>query len=139
MKRRFPPLLHNLPESRMASAKQPKTDSALLRITGELTIYRAAELKQVLLAELTELADPAPLEVDLSGVTNIDTAGVQLLMLAKKTAQAGQRELRLVAHSPAVIEVFELLNLAAYFGDPLVIASRATAARPSTPSAARHE
>lgn len=110
-----------------------KNNSPLLRITGDLTIYRAAELKQALLAELTQLANPAPLEIDLSGVTEIDTAGLQLLMLAKKTAQAQQRELRLVAHSPAVTEVFELLNLAAYFGDPLVIA-----ARPSTPSAARY-
>lgn len=126
----------------MTSAKQPKSDSALLRITGELTIYRAAELKQALLADLADLAeraDPAPLEIDLSGVTDIDTAGVQLLMLAKKTAQTQQRTLRLVAHSPAVAEIFELLNLAAYFGDPLVIASRASAfgARPSTPFAGR--
>ena len=95
------------------------SNASALRIDGELTIFRAAELKQVL------LADPPPLEIDLSGVTEIDTAGVQLLMLAKKTAQAAGRELRLVAHSPAVIDVFELLNVAAYFGDPLVMASRA--------------
>ena len=88
---------------------------AALHIEGELTIFRARELKPVLLAA------PQPLEIDLSGVTEIDTAGVQLLMLAKKTAQAAQSELRLVAHSPAVIEVFELLNLAAFFDDPLVM------------------
>ena len=87
-----------------------------LRIEGEFTIFRAAELKPVLLDE------PAPTEIDLSGVTEIDTAGVQLLMLAKKEALAAQRELRLVGHSPAVLEVFELLNVAAYFSDPLVMA-----------------
>ena len=105
----------------------------VFRIEGELTIFRAQELKQAL------LADPVPLEIDLSGVTDIDTAGVQLLMLAKKTAQAARRELRLVAHSPAVIEVFELLNVAAYFDDPLVMASRtdASAERSSKASAAR--
>ena len=65
---------------------------------------------------------PAPTEIDLSGVTEIDTSGVQLLMLAKKEALAAQRELRLVGHSPAVLEVFELLNVAAYFSDPLVMA-----------------
>lgn len=105
---------------------------AVLRIEGELTIYRAAEFKQTL---LDAVAGAAVLELDLSGVTDIDTAGLQLLMLAKKTAQAAQRELRLVAHSPAVTDLFELLNLAAFFGDPLVIASRAKAA---PPSAARH-
>ncbi len=42
-------------------------------------------------------------------------------MLAKRTAQALKAELQLVAHSPAVVEVFELLNIAAFFGDHLVI------------------
>ena len=88
-----------------------------LRIEGELTIFRAMELKPEL------LTDPLPEEINLAGVTEIDTAGVQLLMLAKRTALAQQRELHLVAHSPAVIEVFELLNVAAYFGDPLVMDS----------------
>lgn len=90
---------------------------APLRIEGELTIFRAMELKPVLLAE------PLPQEIDLAGVTEIDTAGVQLLLLAKKMALAQQRELHLVGHSPAVMEVFELLNVAAFFGDPLVMAS----------------
>ena len=58
-------------------------------------------------------------------MTEIDTAGVQLLMLAKQEALRQQRELRLVGHSPAVLEVFELLNVAAYFSDPLVMAARA--------------
>ena len=88
-----------------------------LRIEGELTIFRAMELKPEL------LADPLPEEINLAGVSEIDTAGVQLLMLAKRTAQAQHRTLHLVAHSPAVIEVFELLNVAAYFGDPLIMDS----------------
>lgn len=93
------------------------TASSVLRIDGELTIFRAMELK------LTMLADPLPEEIDLSGITELDTAGVQLLMLVKRTALAQQRELRLVGHSPAVMEVFELFNMAAYFGDPLVMDS----------------
>jgi anti-anti-sigma regulatory factor len=60
-------------------------------------------------------------------VSEIDTAGVQLLMLAKQAALARNSELRLTGHSPAVLEVFELLNVAAYFSDPLVMASRVDA------------
>ncbi len=93
------------------------SSAGVLKIEGELTIFRALELKPAL------LADPAPTEIDLSAVTEIDTAGVQLLMLAKRTALEAKRELRLVAHSAAVIEVFELLNVAAYFGDHLVMDS----------------
>jgi len=97
------------------------SQSTTLRIEGELTIFRAMELKPVMLP-----ASPLT-EIDLSGVTELDTAGVQLLMLAKKTALAEKRELHLVGHSPAVIEVFELLNVVAYFGDHLVMDSRASA------------
>ena len=95
--------------------------SLVLKITGEFTIFRATELKQALLCE------PPPVEIDLSGVTEIDTAGVQLLMLAKKEALAAQRELHLVAHSPAVIEVFDLLNVGEYFDDLMVMDARAQA------------
>lgn len=95
----------------------------VLRLEGEFTIFRAMELKPML------LASPPVDEIDLSGVTEIDTAGVQLLMLAKKTALAQQRNLKLVAHSPAVLEVFELLNVVAYFGDHLVMESRTATTR----------
>lgn len=97
--------------------------AASLALDGEVTIYRAAELKPQLLQALA-LAG-AGLEIDLSAVTELDTAGLQLLMLAKQEARALQRELRLVGHSPAVLEVFELLNVAAYFGDPLIVAAPA--------------
>jgi len=102
----------------MTTDNVSRTDKAALRIDGELTIYRATELKQSLLAALDQTQE---LEVDLAAVTELDTAGVQILMLLKRQALATERKLHLVAHSPPVLEVFELLNLAAYFGDPLVI------------------
>ena len=91
-----------------------------LRIDGELTIYRAAELKQTLLAAVAEHAE---LEVDLSQVSEFDSAGLQLLLLAKREAGAAGRTLRLVDHSPAVVEVLDLFDLVAHFGDPLVVAA----------------
>lgn len=98
------------------------SDTHTLRIEGELTIFRAAELKPLLFAE------PPATEIDLSAVTEIDSAGLQLLMLAKKTALAQGRELHLTGHSEAVVDVFELLNVAAYFGDPMVMDSRSRSA-----------
>jgi anti-sigma B factor antagonist len=91
-----------------------------LRIEGEMTIYRAAELKETL---MTALEHPAGLEIDLSGVTEIDSAGIQLLLLAKRSTTANQRPLRLIGHSSAVTDAFDLLNLVGYFGDPIVIPS----------------
>ena len=95
--------------------------TATLCLDGEVTIYRAAELRDTLLSTISKLAPGEALELDLAEVSEIDSAGVQLLMAARKTAQASSRELRLTRHSPAVLEVFELLDLAAHFGDQLLM------------------
>ncbi len=87
---------------------------ALLTLAGELTIFRAAELMPIL------LEDPRPLVIDLSGVTEIDTAGVQLLMQAKKMALQCQATFSLVACSSAVLDVLEIFNLLGYFEVSLV-------------------
>lgn len=97
-----------------------------LAIEGELSIYRAEEIKQAL---IEPLHSGVQMTVNLAGVTEFDTCGMQLLMLAKRTAKLVGADLHLVGHSPAVLEVFELLNVAAFFGDHLVIEPTPTAAR----------
>jgi len=86
-----------------------KTTKAL-RIEGEMTIYRAAELKQ-LMAPLFDPSAKAPRAIDLSEVGEIDCSGVQLLALAKREAAEAGRALNLEKASPAVAEVFALLGL----------------------------
>ncbi|MBQ5947357.1 lipid asymmetry maintenance protein MlaB [Massilia sp. ST3] len=95
------------------------TTPRILRIEGELSIYRAAELRQELLAALD---GAAALDIDLSAVTELDSAGVQLLLAAGKSAHAGRKALRLLAPSEAVREVFALIDLAGAAGDSLTIA-----------------
>ncbi len=80
----------------------------MLFIEGDLTIRRVQEMKDVILARL---AQSQALEVDLAGVTEIDTAGIQLLLMARRAAQASRKELRLVAHSHAVAALFDLLRI----------------------------
>lgn len=104
----------------MTKKKAAAAAAPTLRIDGELSIYRAAELKPVLL----QAVESSPvLEIDLSGVVEFDTAGVQLLLLAKRCATERGHELRLVRHSAAVVDVLQLLDLAAHFGDPMVVAA----------------
>jgi len=93
-------------------------DVTRISLDGELTIYRAADLK---VSVLEALRKTRVLEIDLSGVTELDTAGLQVLMLGKQTATAEQRELRLLQHSPAVVEIIEMLDLVAFFGDAVLI------------------
>jgi len=90
---------------------------------GEMTIYSAAELKPALLEALGQSDE---IEIDLSNVSEMDTSGVQLLMLVKREAVAAGKALALSGHSPAVLEVFELLGLGGWFGDPQVLPADAT-------------
>lgn len=92
----------------MTTSASVDTDDGRLCLDGELTIYRAAELKPVMLEAVRRT--PAP-SFDLSDVSEIDTAGVQLLLLARREAAALDRGLRLLAPSAAVRDAFALLAL----------------------------
>lgn len=100
-------------------ATQTTTDGALrLILDGPMTIYTAGEIKARLLGAL-EGAEV--LEVDLSHVGELDTAGFQLLVMAKRESQRQGHTLRIVDHSPAVRDVIDFYNMGAFFGDPVVI------------------
>lgn len=92
------------------------TPATCLRIEGELTIYRAAELAGALKASLAQVPAGGQFELDLSGVTEMDSAGVQLLISARRSADETGRVLRLAGRSPAVAEVLDTLQLASHFG-----------------------
>ncbi|MFA6971262.1 MAG: STAS domain-containing protein [Gallionella sp.] len=87
-------------------------------ISEDMTIYNAAAQKQML---LDVLADCDELDIDLSQVGEMDTAGFQILLLTKRAALKENKTVRLSAHSKAVTELLDLYNMASYFGDPMVI------------------
>ena len=95
-----------------------------LSLTEDLTIYHALEQKHML---LDALGSTDELELDLMQVGEIDTAGLQLLILLKKEAQRTGKRLSIVAHSQSVRAVIDFCNLAAELGDPLVIPAAETA------------
>ncbi|WP_312957823.1 STAS domain-containing protein [Stutzerimonas nitrititolerans] len=88
-------------------------------LVGELCVFHAAELKPRLLALATSAGEQ---EIDLAQVSEVDTAGVQLLLLARREAAGAGGRLRYVNHSAPVLEALMLLNLAAELGDPASIA-----------------
>lgn len=85
-------------------------------IEGEMNIYTALALKDRLLSPLDQCTD---LQFDLSGVTEIDSAGVQLLVLVKNECGARGKELRITGHSAPVKEIMDLYNLESFLGDPV--------------------
>lgn len=102
----------------MTARKQQAPSAKAIGIEGEMTIYTAAEQYAGLRQRLRESKE---LELDLSEVTELDSAGVQVLMMLKKEMEQARGTLHLVNHSRPVVDVYELLDLQSHFGDPVLI------------------
>jgi anti-sigma B factor antagonist len=89
-----------------------------LAVTGELTIYTAATEKQNLHNFLEKSDD---LELNLSQVSEMDSAGLQVLIALKQEAGRQKKKLRYSMHSKAVLEVLELTNMTSSFGDQVIL------------------
>ncbi|HUY03553.1 MAG TPA: STAS domain-containing protein [Rhodocyclaceae bacterium] len=96
--------------------EQTSTGSRLI-IDGEMTVHCAWQLRDEILALLPQEGE---LSVELSGVSEIDSAGLQLMLQVKRSHGPA---LRFINHSPAVLQILDIAHLAAHFGDPMVIPS----------------
>lgn len=84
---------------------QPLTS---LCVQGEMVVYKAQALKESL---LPALGNAAGLQLDMSGVTELDTAGLQLLILLKREADEAKKTIKLKNCSVPAMEVFRLCNI----------------------------
>ena len=86
-----------------------KNKHARVALAGAMTIYQAVQARASLLNALE--AAPAELEIDLSGVLEMDSAGLQLLAMVKREGASRGKAVRLTVHSAAVAEVFDCYRL----------------------------
>ncbi len=86
----------------------PESATPGLALRDGLVINQAAILREMLVQALAN----GTRAVDLSAVSDCDTAGVQLLISACKTAEASGGPLVLRAASPAVQEIMTRYGLA---------------------------
>ena len=92
----------------MSIGESGQEAAACLAVEGEMTIYRAAELQPALLDLVRAHEAPA---LDLSAVTEFDSAGLQLLLVARTEAARLGKPLAVAAASPAVQDAFALLGM----------------------------
>lgn len=85
-----------------------KKEKSLLNIDGELTIYTAAEYKNYLVENFTS---EHSLEVDLEGVEEIDTCGLQLLAAMSKQLSNSGNEINIIATSDVARDALETSRL----------------------------
>jgi anti-sigma B factor antagonist len=84
-----------------------------LALAGELTIQTAAERKITLVEALehAEQAGATGLDLDLAEVTELDTAGLQLLLMLQREAAHRGCRVRLAAMSQTVTDVLAIAHL----------------------------
>ncbi len=92
-----------------------------IAIEGDMTIYHAMTLKESLIAPLEHCQE---MEVNLSGVGECDTVGLQVLVVLKREADKLGKPLRFIGHSRNMLELMDLCNLGGFFGDPVLISSK---------------
>lgn len=85
-----------------------------VRLSGDLNIYHAVAARDAL---LPLVAQHRSLVVDLAGVGEFDTAGVQVLLAGRRDAAAGGGEIRLAGRSKSVVQVLDAMNLSGMFDD----------------------
>jgi len=83
-------------------------DQKLMSYEGDITIYTAETIKQDL---FTAISRKKNINIELSDVSEFDTAGFQALVFGKKYANENGIELRLCDASEAVSEVFQLYGM----------------------------
>lgn len=83
-------------------------ETGCLSLQGELTIYEANNASENL---CRAYESGALRQVDLAGVTELDTAGLQILLLARSLRAPSDEPVTLVNHSDAVMDVMELTGL----------------------------
>ncbi len=82
------------------------------RIDGDMTIYNAAEYRETLLEQCHSREG---LELDLEEVTEIDTAGLQLLVALKQHLSDTEAGLQVTKSSASVQKALVLANLVGDF------------------------
>ena len=93
-------------------------DMCQVSVEGEMTIFAAQEIKAALEEPISKAGE---IEFDLSNITEIDGAGLQIMLMAKIKCMERGTKLRFTGHSQPVLEVLDLTDLGSFFGDPLVI------------------
>lgn len=88
---------------------EPSRQPTRFRVDGDMTIYHAVELKARI---IDAVRDHAQLELDLAAVTDLDTAGLQLLVLGRREATRLGHGFDIVACSERVRRLLHTFNVA---------------------------
>lgn len=97
----------------MKIERKKNKDTSTFIFEGELTIYNVSQAKLDIFTDHEKL--PNQIALDLHQITEIDTAGVQLLLFAKKYFSSANKSLFISKSNESVEAVFTSLNVNTQF------------------------
>jgi len=85
--------------------KKTENNSLHFKLTGEMTVYSASKLKEVLFKELKSCSG---ISLDLTEVDEADTSGFQLLLFLKREAGISGKNFSITEMSSRLRNIFTL-------------------------------
>lgn len=92
-------------------------DSIHVRLLGEMTIFQADELFSLLKPLVNNNKD---LTLDTAAVSEMDSSVVQVLLVLRESLKASNKQLALINHSDAVLDIMAVMGMSGCFNDPVV-------------------
>jgi anti-sigma B factor antagonist len=90
-------------------------DEVLVRLNGRTTVDSSPDLRNRLLAALSDESSPQVVTVDLAGLTSIEASGIATLIEALKIARHRRMTLCLQGLGGSVLRLFEFSGVLALF------------------------
>lgn len=97
----------------MKISRKKNRNQILMKFDGELTIYSAMQSRDLIFQD--QEAWPELIALDLHAVEELDTAGVQLLLLMDKLQRARGGRVVIDSSNEQVDRVLELLDITHHF------------------------
>ncbi len=97
----------------MNVTRKNNKSGSVFSFDGDLTIYTVAQAKQALFDDYDSLIGPVAL--DLRNVSEIDTAGLQLLLFVQKQLAAAEKRVHITKSNEHVDALITHLDVASYF------------------------
>ena len=97
----------------MKVTRKNNKSGTVLSVDGDLTIYTVAQAKQSLLEDYENFSSPVAL--DLHGVSEIDTAGLQLLLFMHKLLSGINKNVHVTKSNEHVDSMLKNMDVATYF------------------------
>ena len=96
----------------MPTRMSNKRKEVKISLNGEMTIYTCNEMKIKLMEAVSKDCN---VTINVSNVTEMDTAGLQLLILVKNELMQNDFQLMIIGKNESVTGVMNICNMSEYF------------------------